>query len=103
MVGMDTDLLYVKSLFRGTGPRCPSILKDIRDAELSDSMDFERSRAFGGNFRDDPLRRYQCKKLTYDINYKASIQPRHNWRSRTGVRDLCFLVMQHVRSGGQEF
>ena len=40
VVGMDTDL-YVKSLFRGTVPDCPSILKDIRDVELADLKGFD--------------------------------------------------------------
>ncbi len=71
VVGLDTDL-YAKSLFCGTVPNVPSVLKDIRDVELSDLKGFDAV-AHLAALSNDPLGDIN-PELTYNINYKASVR-----------------------------
>ncbi len=71
IVGLDTDL-YRECAFGAPAAEFPTILKDIRDVELSDLKGFDAVIHLAG-LSNDPLGNLD-PNLTYDINHKASVR-----------------------------
>lgn len=100
VVGLDTDL-YVKSLFRGTVPDVPSVLKDIRDVEASDLKGFDAV-AHLAALSNDPLGDIN-PELTYDINYRASVRLAQLAKQAGVARFIFSSSCSTYGAAGQEF
>ena len=86
VAGLDSDI-YRRCTF-GTGPaQVPTILKDVRDVELSDLEGFEAVCHLAG-LSNDPLGDLN-PELTYEINYRGTVRLAE-LAKRAGVRRFAF-------------
>lgn len=86
VVGLDSDI-YRRCTF-GTGlAQVPTILKDVRDVELSDLKGFEAVCHLAG-LSNDPLGDLDAE-LTYEINYRGTVRLAE-LAKQAGVRRFVF-------------
>ena len=71
VVGMDSDL-YRDCTYGNAPPNAPSLMKDIRDAQVEDLIGFEALIHLAA-LSNDPLGNLD-PDLTYEINYLASVR-----------------------------
>ncbi len=73
VVGFDSDI-YERCTFEPGGemPQIPSILKDIRDVEVSDLLGFDAVFHLAG-LSNDPLGNFR-PEITLDINFEATVR-----------------------------
>lgn len=100
VVGLDSDI-FSRCTWGDDLPECESIIKDVRDVELSDLKGFDAVLHLAG-LSNDPLGDLN-PDLTFDINWRASVRLAE-LAKKAGVKRFVFSSScSNYGAGGQDF